>query len=237
MMVPPGMVRFRESDLIPISDNKLNREPTITQEEIDVKGHTDEYKVYEYPDDNIKIYSNINIDDYLVNEVKTHYNKLPMKLRNNVSEIVITKRGTSMGWVEESEIQRGMKRLYVNPRNCTNEIGKTYKDTIIHEIAHLMDINQSLKFTISDNSFFKTGFNSDDTLMLSKKLKGYDTDYSRKNIFSSRYAYRSYSRYPDRPYSEEWAEAVMKYLNPKTHESFVAKFPHKAEVLRNIIYF
>ncbi|MDR2967535.1 MAG: hypothetical protein LBU74_06265 [Methanobacteriaceae archaeon] len=221
-------------------EEKNNKEEIIEktevyQENMEVDGQTEEYNVHDFNEGELKIYEPINANDSLVDEVKSHYDSLPENMKNSVNEIVITNQGNSLGWVDPQEIDNGMKRLYVNPNNCLLAPGKTYQDTINHEIGHLMDRDSSGSWTISNGSYFKDGFVKDQQIMLGKELRGVEP-YLEKNTFASGYAYSRYSMFPDRPYSEEFAEGVMKYMNKDTHDIFVSNFPHKAEVLRNIIY-
>jgi len=233
-------------------DDKINSEPVKSEQELTVKGHTDEYNVHDYNNGELKIYESKDLSSVYsrVDEVKAHYDSLPLKMRNSVNEIIITNRGAmnNPGWVSKTEMDRGMKRLYVAPNRCdANILGKRYQDTINHEIGHLMDYNRvSRSWSISNSREYQIAFDKDKAL-IQQRSNNREFLYSDEKTFSSGYGYRS-NLNPElshRPYSESLADDVRYYLAKDarryqnmngTAENFLWRFPNRAKYIQSILY-
>ena len=153
------------------------------------------------------------------------YEKLHKALKRNIDEIVLTSSKSDDGTLGFCMEGRNVNRLFIyNDYDSMDQM----KYTLIHEAAHLLEID--VDYFISTSDEYIKAFYAD-----MKELK--KAGLSERNCFVTGYAWEfytdSYKYYPlIRRYSEDFAESVTAFfMNSK---EFKKAFPKKYEFIKQL---
>jgi acyl-coenzyme A synthetase/AMP-(fatty) acid ligase len=93
-----------------------------------------------------------------------------------------------------------------------------------------------IKNQVYSKGIYQKAWEMDRDIAFQKQMSGYQDGYLEKKNFTTDYSYDKRNISHGR-YVEDFAESVMEYMNPKTHDVFVMKFLNKAKAIENIIFY
>ena len=166
-------------------------------------------------------------------DIKRYYDILPPILKvylneiNISNKIYLTKTGYTLGFTSSNNTQI-INLLKSLERN-------NYLNTIIHEAAHVLDLNftQGVFCAISNSQTWKKAYMQDRANNINKGNKF-------EHFFVSDYAHNgAIGHYKkgefESIFAEDFAESMMLYLDPKTHNWFVNTFSERTKIIENLL--
>lgn len=229
-----------------VSTTLISGEPTIVKEIIPGDGGVTSYTF----DNDVKIviHDSSNVE---INDIVSHIESLPEVIQNleNVKRFEI----------KSAENKEAHSSYNPHEQIITIEtIGNSsqLRDTLTHELAHAVDYasGKTGKTRLSNVSTYSQIHEKDSQYHIyedpktgEKRIIGeFPTNYAEKMYYVNKKLYEEAVEWKnqapdkrtmnssDERFQEDFAESSKLYLNPKTHDEFVKKFPNRADYLEMI---
>ena len=228
------------------STTLISGEPTIVKEIIPGEGGVTSYTFDN--DVKIMIHDSSNVE---INDIISHIDSLPEVIQNleNVKRFEIKSAEN-----KESHSSYNPHEQVITIETTGNSSQLT--DTLTHELAHAVDYasGKTGKTRLSNVSTYSQIHEKDSQYHIyedpktgEKRIIGeFPTNYAEKMYYVNKKLYEEAVEWKnqapdkrtmnssDERFQEDFAESSKLYLNPKTHDEFVKKFPNRADYLEMI---
>ena len=181
--------------------------------------------------------------DYInPDQVKAHLETLPQILQDQARKYPIYLEGNikGNGLVSGEFHDYGDKFISLYKTNVDVSLDVRL-DSLTHELAHSLEPTISIdnRMRYSNSKSWRDAYTADN------KFNSYINERTGRRktpkIFASDYARRVYKeRHKNKAlhfaeFSEDWADSWKQYVNPKTHDAFIQKYPNRSRIIEGMI--